>query len=290
MTKAMSAGLLADYALGSTTMCKCVKVTRLDGVVVGVTDHVADIVFGGLTYLSSAGFSVSDVDSGSDLSPDNLEMEGFLASPLVTETDLYSGRWDYAAFELFEVNFRDLTHGRNWIRGGNLGEVRGKTLESFALEMRGLMQRYSRRIIELTSKECLADFGDARCGIDLAAWTETGTVGTVDTPYQQFSDPARTEEDEYWKGGTVTFTSGANSAAGEAGTDLTMEIKSSGDEGFVSLYQQMPFPIAVGDTYTIVRGCMKRLEEDCRDRYDNVVNFRGVGSLLPGSRIFERPQ
>jgi uncharacterized phage protein (TIGR02218 family) len=288
--KPMDVDLQADYALGTTTMCKCLKVTRLDGVIVGVTDHVTTFDFGGVTYLASAGFSVSDIENSSDMSPDNLEIEGFLADPLVTEEDIYSGRWDNAAFELFEVNFRDLANGRNWIKAGNFGEVRAKTKGAFTIELRGLMQRYSRRIIELTSKECLAEFGDARCGIDLALWTESATVDTVPEQYLQFTDPAHTEEADYWKGGTATFTSGDNSAAGDAGTNLSMEIKSSTSAGLIALYQAMPFPIGVGDTVTLVRGCQKRLEADCRDTYDNVVNFRGVGSLLPGSRIYARPQ
>jgi hypothetical protein len=37
----------------------------------------------------------------------------------------------------------------------------------------------------------------------------------------------------------------------------------------------MPFEVVVGDAYSLLPGCRKRLAEDCRDKFNNVVNFRG---------------
>ena len=42
----------------------------------------------------------------------------------------------------------------------------------------------------------------------------------------------------------------------------------------VTLVLAMPAAVQVGDTFSIVAGCRKRLE-DCRDKFDNVLNFRG---------------
>lgn len=68
-------------------------------------------------------------------------------------------------------------------------------------------------------------------------------------------------------GGKLTFTSGAN--AGRA-----LEIKAYAP-GLIVLAAPMPYPIAVGDTYTATPGCGKRIGEDCVDRYSNGINFRG---------------
>ena len=68
-------------------------------------------------------------------------------------------------------------------------------------------------------------------------------------------------------GGKLTFTSGLN--AGRA-----LEIKAYAP-GLIVLASPMPYPIAVGDTYTAVPGCGKRIIEDCYTRYSNVINFRG---------------
>jgi uncharacterized phage protein (TIGR02218 family) len=48
----------------------------------------------------------------------------------------------------------------------------------------------------------------------------------------------------------------------------------------------MPEPIAVGDTFTVTAGCDKRFAT-CRDRFDNVLNFRGYPHI-PGNEYVTR--
>jgi uncharacterized phage protein (TIGR02218 family) len=288
--KSMSVALKAHYASGKTTLARCWKATLRNGNVVTATAHDRDIEFpigSGIIYLSTAAYTPSDVESGSDLSPDNLELEGFLASPHIVTSDIHTGLWDYAAIEDFEVNYADLTMGRNLIRAGTLGEV-STGMATFRSELRGLMQAYSRRIVQLTSAICRATFGDARCGINVASWTVTGTIDEV-TNNRQFTDAARTEENDWFTGGLITFTSGANSALGAAGSDLSMEVKDSTIGGVIKLHELMPFDIAVGDTYSMYAGCTKRFTEDCIDKFDNGVNFRGEPHL-PGSRVYAGSQ
>jgi len=276
----ISVALKAHYASGKTTLALCWKATLTNGTVVTATAHDRDIAFDGLTYLASAAYTPSDVESGADMAPDNLEVEGFLASPHITAADVHSGIWDYAAIEIFEVNYRDLTMGRNLIRSGTLGEVRAG-LASFRAELRGLMQAYSRRIVRLIQAMCDADLGDARCGVNLASFTTSTYVGTV-TNNREFTLPVSTHPDDYYTGGTVTFTSGLNDG-------LSMEIKRSvGATGLIQLHELMPFDIAVNDTFDIVAGCTKRLTEDCITKFNNVVNFRGFPHL-PGSRVYGGP-
>ncbi|MBI3150089.1 MAG: DUF2163 domain-containing protein [Betaproteobacteria bacterium] len=276
----ISVALKAHYASGSTTLARCWKATLTNGTVVTATAHDRDIVFDGRTYLSTAAYTPSDVESGSDLSPDNLELEGFLASPHIVASDVQTGLWDYAAIEFFEVNYRDLTMGRNLIRAGTLGEV-STGLASFRAELRGVMQAYSRRIVRLTQATCDADLGDARCKIVLATWTVTGTIDSV-TSNRQFTDAARTEATDWFTGGKITFTSGLNNG-------LSMEVKESTSAGVIKLHELMPFDIAAGDTYSMYAGCAKRFTEDCIGKFSNGVNFRGFPHL-PGSRVYAGPQ
>jgi uncharacterized phage protein (TIGR02218 family) len=273
----ISVALKAHYAGGKTTLARCWKATLTNGTVVTATAHDRDIVFDGLTYLSTAAYTPSDVESGSDMSPDNLELEGFLASPHIVASDIQTGLWDYAAVEDFEVNYRDLTMGRNLIRSGTLGEV-NTGLAMFRAELRGLMQAYSRRIVRLTQATCDADLGDARCGVNLAPFTTSTYVGTVAND-REFTLPVSTHPDDYYTGGKVTFTSGLNDG-------LSMEIKRSvGATGLIELHEFMPFAIAAADTFDIVAGCTKRKTEDCIAKFNNVINFRGF-DFLPGSRVY----
>lgn len=281
----ISVALKAHYALGKTTLARCWKATLTNGTVVTATAHDRNIVFDSLTYLSTAAYTPSDVASGADMSPDNLELEGFLASPHIVASDVQTGLWDYAAVEDFEVNYADLTMGRNLIRSGTLGEV-STGLAAFRAEMRGLMQAYSRRIVRLTQATCDADLGDARCGVDLvggspATFTVTGTIDLV-TSNRQFTDAARTEALDWFTGGKITFTSGLNNG-------LSMEVKSSTAAGVIKLQELMPFDIVVGDTYSMHAGCAKRYTEDCIGKFSNGVNFRGFPHL-PGSRVYAGSQ
>ena len=68
-------------------------------------------------------------------------------------------------------------------------------------------------------------------------------------------------------GGKILWTSGANAGR-------SMDIKAY-SPGLIVLQSAMPYPIAVGDTYTAVPGCGKRIIEDCAGRYNNALRFRG---------------
>lgn len=76
----------------------------------------------------------------------------------------------------------------------------------------------------------------------------------------------------YFDGGLITMTSGYN-------VGLSMEIKSY-VVGQFTLHLPFPYVVAIGDTYTLSAGCAKTLAT-CRDRFDNVVNFRGF-PYIPG--------
>lgn len=277
--KTMSAALKAHYASGSTTIATCWKATLTNGTVVAATSHDADIVYDGVTYQTVAAYNPSTIESGSELNPDNLELEGFLASPAITEEDIHSGVWDYAAIEMFEVNYRDLTMGRNLVRSGTLGEVRAGR-SRFTAELRGLIQAYSRRIVRLVTAECTADLGDSRCTINLASHTYTAAVEAV-TGNRVIESQSLITTADWFTGGKLTFTSGLNSGR-------SMEVKQSAG-AYITLHEQMPFTIAVGDTFTVHAGCMKRLAEDCIRKFNNVLNFRGF-PYLPGSGVYGGPQ
>lgn len=284
MKACVSVAMKAHLASGTTTLATCWRATLRDGTVIAATSHDRNITYDSVEYLSSAAFRRSDVASGSDLNPDNLEIDGFLTAPAITDEDIYSGRWDYAEILIFKVNYNDLTMGTIPVRSGTLGEVRAGRA-SFNAELRGLMQAYSRRIVRLTTKECPWDLGQvdvfggvSPCGIDLTSWTVTGTVLSV-ASNREITDPTRTEAADWFTGAKLTFTSGLNNG-------LSMEVKDS-SLAVIKLHLPMPFTIAAGDTYSVHAGCTKRFEEDCKGKFNNAVNYGGF-HLLPGQRIYRR--
>ena len=282
--KAISAGLRTHLQGEVTTWATCWRVTLTDGTVYTLTDHDADLVIDGRTYLASSGYSASAVQTASDLSVDNLELVGFLDSPIIRAEDFIAGLWDYAAINIFRVNWADLSQGLMHERRGSLGEVSLKRGQ-FQTELRGLMQNLTRPITELYSAGCRARLGDERCTVDLTEYTATGTVVALSSDRQFTTDlgsatvrltPTTTgaPTDDYFLGGLLTFTSGLNSG-------LEMEVKSyTAASELIVLHLLMPFHVEPGDTFSVHAGCDKNLAT-CRDKFGNVINFRGE-PYVPG--------
>ena len=206
--KTIGASLATHIAGETTTLATCWKVTLQDATVLGYTDHDADLIISGTTYLAASGYTASNVQTTAALNVDNMDLAGMLSSPSITEDDLRAGLWDYAQIEMFLVNWADLTQGRIWQRIGWIGEV-SHDRGTFKAELRGLTQAYSRNIIELTSPACRANLGDLRCGVSLGAFTVTGTIDSINDDNITLYDAARVEAGA-GAGYAVTGVSNAN--------------------------------------------------------------------------------
>lgn len=263
--KSLSVALQTHLDGQLSKLATCIKITRTDATVYGFSNHDRAFAFGGVDYLPAAGFNPTDIASNLNLDTDNVTVEGLLADDSITEDDLRAGRWDYAAFRIFQINWSDLSQGDKKDRAGHLGEVTVHR-QTFMAELLGLMDAYSTSVGEITTPACRANLGDARCQVDVVPFTVTGTIATAAADFFTMTDAARTEANNYFNEGVITFTSGSNNG-------LSYEIKSSTAAG--TLVTKMPMAYnAAGATYSLVAGCDRRLET-CRDRFANVVNFRG---------------
>lgn len=277
-----SAGLLAHYQSGSTTLAWGLKITRADAQVFGFTSHQRDVTISSVTYLAGPGLDVSSLAMSAGFGVDNAELTILADDTTFTVESLLSARWDGAAFEVFRFNYADLTQGRDVVMAGNLGNVTPRA-GAFVVELRGLQQYLQQPVGAPSTKTCRARLGDSRCTKNLAAFTHTGTVTAV-TSAQVFEDSSRSEADDYFGEGLLTWTGGDN-------TGLTVKVKlyASATKTF-TLLLPMVLPIQVGDTYSAVAGCRKRLEEDCRDKFDNVLNFVGEPHRPTVDDITETPE
>lgn len=274
--KSISEGLNAHLAQEVTSLATCWKVTRRDSVVMGFTDHDVDVLYDGVTYAASSGFTPTAVAASAALNVDNLDVEGLLSADAVTEEDLIAGRYDHAEVEVFVVNYADLTQGKMVLRTGWLGEVTVRGGQ-FVAELRGLSQKLAARIGSSYTPACRARFGDARCGVSMAAYTHTGSVVEA-VSRQVFEDSSRAEAAGYFDGGLVTFSSGANAG-------LSMEVKEFSGGRF-TLALPMPGDVAPGDGYEAVAGCDKSFAT-CVARFGNAVNFRGEPHVPGTDRLLE---
>jgi uncharacterized phage protein (TIGR02218 family) len=252
---------------------RCWRITLRTGEVRRFTSHTKPIRFGGEWYEAGlAGYSVTDVDGGIDLSPDNLEVQGFLSHPAITEAELEAGAWDYAEMSIFEVLWDNLSAGSRPIRGGIIGQVQ-LLRNTFVAEFLSVKQYLSKQILEIGTPTCRARFGDARCKIALGPYTVSSTVtGAISDV--AWTDSARSEATGTFTLGEVHWTSGNN-------TGQMSEVRLFTTGGTITIEFPPPFAIEAGDGYDMIWGCDK-LPATCHGTYANMLNFRGE-NLRPGN-------
>lgn len=269
--KNISPELEAHFAGELQTLATCWHITRSDGMELGFTDHDAALTFDGLVYDSIAGFTPTTVESKSNMSVDNLDVEGQTFSTKITEEELLAGLYDFAEIEIFIVNYEDLTQGKMIVKRGSLGEVT-LNAQMFQAEVRGLTQYLSQTIGEVFSPSCRAILGDSRCNVALAGFTVSATVDEV-TNNQTFKASTLSQAAGWFTGGEVIWTSGNNAGR-------RMEVKEFASTQVV-LALPMGKSIQVGDTFNIVAGCDKT-REACQSKFSNIINFRGEPDV-PGT-------
>lgn len=275
MSKAISAGLKSHLAGETTTITVCWKLELTDGTTLGFTDHTQDLVIDSVTYAAADGISPTDVETSGDLAVDNLDVTGLIGTNGVTESDLLAGRYHHAELRLFLVNYNDLTQGELKLRRGWLGNVELRN-GRFVAEIRGMLQRLQQQVGIVTSPLCRVPLGSTECGVNLAPITVSSTVTGV-TNKRKFTDSTRTEADDWFNFGLLTWTSGNNSG-------LSMEVKDYAlSTGEFVLAQPMPNTIQVGDGFDVYPGCDK-LSNTCNAKFSNIVNFRGEPFVPQGDQ------
>lgn len=280
--KSGSVGIKAHLATDCTTLATLLKIVRKDGTVFAFTDHDQALTFGGVDYLPQFGFSRTADTANSDMSPDNQDASLFIDEDTITERDLRGKLFDSADVEIRVVNWADLTQDEIKMRKGTTGELTIKRGE-FTSAVRGLLNKLGVVIGETYGAPCRAQLGDAKCGIDITGYQQTGSVlssadGYTLTPNSGLklktpivnTDPA---PDGWFDDGLLTFSSGVNNG-------LSYQVK-TWDGTVLTFSNPMLAAPAAADTFIIEPGCDHDSAGDCNTKFSNIVNFRGE-PFIPG--------
>lgn len=273
--RTIPAGLKTHLDGEATTLCNAWRVVRRDGVVLGFTDHDRDLDFDGLTYLAASGFEASETEDGNGLSAEGGDVSGGFSADAITAEDLSAGRYDGAKVEVFLVNWQ-ATGQRLLLRTAELGEVRREG-GLFRAELRRLTHTLDQMKGRIYGRQCDAVLGDARCGVNLAAYRATATVSAVtDDMHIEVTGLSGLAE-RFFRYGVLSFTGGA--AAGLS-ADIEDHRKAAGADS-LTLWLPMAAGVAVGDTLQVTAGCDKRFST-CKAKFNNRLNFQGFPHM-PGS-------
>lgn len=118
-----------------------------------------------------------------------------------------------------------------------------------------------------------------RCAYDIAVATlkdiKTGqVVDSGDTGY--IVDAARTEADDYWNYGHITFAADTLTEGLRGVSRMIKDFVAAEDKIYVVI--ALPAAPQAGDTYSIERGCDHSLES-CQNKFNNSANFGGIHTL-----------
>lgn len=252
---------------------RALKITRTDGQVFAFTEGDVDAVIGGVTYSADQGLVITDIESAAGLAVGNLQLTTLDDGSLFTAADVAGRIWENAAWLIFVYDWDTPDAEQEPILCGTVGEIERRQ-GSLLIELNDIRQYLQQAVGNVSTKTCRARFadhpqtnGNNRCQLNAAAWTVSATVTAVADARRQFTAAALTQADDWFAEGIVTWTSG--NLTGQSG-----KVRAFG-AGSVTLLLPTVANIAVGDTFNILAGCRKRLDEDCATKFSNALNFQG---------------
>lgn len=270
-------GLAAHLAGDASTTCHGWRLTRKDGVVLGFTDHDRDLVFDGVTFEAATGLLASEASAETGMVTGGMEVAGALISDRLSEAELAAGAFDHAKIETFLVNWQS-PEERLLLRVGHIGEVLRED-GAFRVEIRGLAAGLDEPQGRVFRGACDADLGDLRCKVDLddPVFRSVGTIVTA-LDGRRFTVTGLDAFASGWfERGTLLWTTGANE--GRRAVIKTQRVVAGVLS--VELWNAMTDAILPGDAFSVTAGCDKRFET-CREKFANVLNFRGFPHM-PGN-------
>lgn len=276
MSKIISGEMLQYLKGDAAALCTCWQLKLTDGTVMGFTDSDQDQLYNGTKFIAATGFTASAIETPVDLSDSNLEVEGLISSDGILDTDIEAGRYDFAECWIFKMVPGDADarkYGIVKIRRGWLGQMTIKEGQHVC-EIRGLMSLLAQNFVEIYSLECQADFCDTRCKLNAADFTDNGKVTSGFGGNMSFGGTITISTPRpagFYNFGNVTWLTGKNKG-------VVSEVKNWDGTTF-ALRLPTGYPIALGDTFSVIAGCDKSLTT-C-ESFQNVINMRGF-PYVPG--------
>lgn len=255
----------------------CLRIVPVLGAAVRLTHYPVDLTMSnGQVYQSFQGYEFSGYEAGTDMSPRAVDLQGILGASGISREAIASGVYDNARCYLFATSWAAPVEDEEQITASILGKTQ-MIDDKFIVEEMVLVEALNQSVGNTYTSSCQKTFGNStgplitRCNKALAPLTVTGVLTGV-TSRLICRDSARAEAADWFGYGLLSFTSGANAGL------KPIQVKRSEADGTLELFEAMPYPMAIGDAYTLIPGCRKRLS-DCRDKWANVPNFGGFTAI-----------
>lgn len=196
--------------------------------------------------------------------------------PLDVDAILNDGLFDNGTLIVYQVDRDDPVNNWRRVFSGNVAtvDVNKNNVEVVCRdELNMLLKRIPRRMY---SESCPFKLGDVDCKIVLATFKDTGTAGAGSTG-QVILDFVTTRPDDYFRGGYLVITSGANAGARLPIVEYKHETFPT-NKGTITLLTSLGFD-PTGETFDIFPHCEKSRIK-CESVFNNLVNF-GAFEYIP---------
>lgn len=165
--------LQPHLAKDATTLCLIWTLKRRDATTFGFTNHDRDLLIDGVTYSASSGLSAGAVDSRLGFAVDSGAVAGILSDERITPDDIAAGLYAGATLSMAVVNWQEPQQSMA-LATGFIGQIK-QTGDAFELEWLGEGAWLDRSQGRVFSRQCDAEFGDARCGVNAADYPQGTT-------------------------------------------------------------------------------------------------------------------
>ncbi|WP_294644767.1 DUF2163 domain-containing protein [uncultured Aureimonas sp.] len=267
----LSEAFRARLAQPATTLAHAWRVRRLDGRVMGFTDHDEDLAFAGTLFSAHTGWTAGEAETALGLGPGTQGIEAALSADAIREDEIAAGLFDGASVEIFRVDWQR-PEDHLLVDVADFGEI-VRTDVGLTVELRGIAARLERQHGRYYRRRCDAALGDERCRVDLSGWTRRGRIAAVEAGRVMLEDL-----------GTFDLAPYRHSRL-RVGTVPARSVRALrfGDDGLVvvDLAEGVPPAWRPGDEADLVAGC-DRSFTTCRERFGNGLNFRGFPHI-PGA-------
>ena len=270
---------MKTHVANASTRVICLRIVPVTGSPIYLTQVPRPLTMSnGHIYLAGTGYEFTGYSSTTAMSPAMVDLEGIAGLAGIGFDTIASGVFDNARAYLFATSWKTPVEDEEPITASILGKT--TLLDGrYKIEEMALVDALNQSVGATYTASCPKVFGSqtyAGCKIALAPLTVTGTITAV-TSAAIVRDSGRTETADYFAYGTLQFTSGVNLGL------KPMEVRRHESDGTLEVFEPFHYLPAIGDTYTLIPGCRKRLA-DCRDKWNNVINFGGFSYIPLGSQ------
>src|SRR5574343_114744 len=261
------------------TAVRCGRVVCRSGLTIRIAAYPFDLTMSNATvYQAGSGFEYSGYTAETSFAASAVDLEGFIGFAGVTRDKLASGLFDGATCYTFTTDFLNPVEDEQEDMKAIFGKV---TLidERYTVEIMSLVDLLSQGTRDTYTAGCQKTLGGQEyggCGVDLAPLTVTAPVTQVPASNQirlsSLSQPA-----DWFGWGYVEFLDGDN--AGLA----AIRVDQHAADGTLTLMAAPYYTVTVGTSCRLIPGCRGR-QEDCRDKFGNILRFGGFPYVPVGSK------